>query len=324
MVLAGKRVLLALLGALLLVGSARLLAVLLLVALTGCLGAPTAWNTDTPPLFTFALLADPHVGRADGEGRLRSCVDWLNQHRAAEGIELAFVLGDVGERLDLAADVLSNLDVPWVPVIGDGAVQEGREAEFRERFGPQMERVGQDLDGWRWTRGVPLDPRTGTASHLHSFAFEHRGVHFLGLDWCTRERGDIVSEQADIHAFDGGTWPFFRDTLEAWRDAGDDSIVLLSHHPMHAALFGLGSFSAREMGAVEALTGPRAAALHANFAGHYHVNWQEDLPRAGYRVYVTETLEEGPLTIRLVRVHRTSGGFSYEHRLVDARVSSAP
>lgn len=294
-----------------------LLGVLLL---GGCLGAPRPSGVAAePPLFTFAVFADPHVGRKQGERQLADCVEWVNAHRASEDIELAFVLGDLGDRLDRAAELLSRLQVPWVPVIGDNTVQRGAEAEFRERFGPHMDALGARLEGWRWTREPVVAQGTGRTLHLHSFAFEHRGVRFLGLDWCTRRRGDVVGEQADLHAFPGGTWDFFRDTLSAWSDAPDDSIVLLSHHPMHAFLFGFASFSPAEMASVEAVTGPRRDALYADFAGHYHVSWEEHLPRAGYTVYVTDALQDGAATVRLVRVHRTAAGFAHEHRLVDAR-----
>jgi len=298
----------------------RLGALSLLLLLTGCLGAPRPWaETGEAPLFTFAVFTDPHVGRKKGEAQLAACVDWLNAHRASEDIELAFVLGDLGDRLDLAQGLLSRLEVTWVPVIGDNNVQRGKEAEFHERFGDHMDALGGRLEGWRWTRDPVVDPRTGRTLFLHSFAFVHRGVHFLGLDWCTRVRGDLVGEQADLHDFPGGTFSFFRETLDAWRDAPDDSILLLSHHPMHAFLFGAASFSPGEMARLEAVTGPRAAAIHANLAGHYHVNWEESLPRAGYTVYVTDALQDGPATVRLVRVYRTASGFAYEHRLVDAR-----
>ena len=287
------------------------------VGIAACVGAPRPWTPSPEPVFTFAVLADPHVPRETSEERLRATVAWINEHREAQKIELVFVLGDLGEDLALVARILSELKVPYVPLIGDGAVQHGREKEFHDLFRPQMARLAGLLEGWR-EAPVPVHaPEGGDPLYLHDFAFVHRGVRFLGLDWCTRSRKDIETEQADLHAFPGGTFPFFRSTLEAWDDAPDDSILLLSHHQMHAFAFGLGSFSPREMAAIEAVTSPRARRIHANLAGHYHLGWQERLPRAGYTVYVTDAVEEACNTLRLLRVHRTACGFAYEHRIYD-------
>ncbi|MHC4861692.1 MAG: hypothetical protein ACYTDY_16555, partial [Planctomycetota bacterium] len=144
--------------------------------------------------FAFAILADPHIaGRPENERRLAACVDWVNAKRDAGPIEVVFVLGDVGwgkGNLVRAKAILDRLAVPYVPVLGDNEVASGHEAEFETVFGPHYEGLATTLEGWRRAPTPVRDPETGRQAWLQNFSFDHRGLHFGGLDWTTRDGGE--------------------------------------------------------------------------------------------------------------------------------------
>ena len=78
-------------------------------------------------LFSFAVIADPHVssGNPATTEKMAACVDWINTHHADEdkGIAMVFVLGDMGGgRGALVKAILDDLEIPYVPVIGDNDV----------------------------------------------------------------------------------------------------------------------------------------------------------------------------------------------------------
>ena len=83
--------------------------------------------------FSVVILADPHVSQSgEYEERLRTTVEWINTHQQEEGIAFVAVLGDVGwdSGLELAHDALEELDVPYLPIIGDNEVHFGDEQRF--------------------------------------------------------------------------------------------------------------------------------------------------------------------------------------------------
>ena len=80
-----------------------------------------------PPIFSFAVFADPHVyGGPSSENaqRLSRCVEWVNTHKDDEDklIELVFIVGDIGGNFSTAKDILDGLTVPYLPIIGDNDV----------------------------------------------------------------------------------------------------------------------------------------------------------------------------------------------------------
>lgn len=291
------------------------LAALLLAACGGGTGDGPA--TEPVHRFSFVAIADPHLyGSLEAETRLQACLDWIAAHEEDEEIHLVFVLGDLGSHLARARELLGALPVPWIPVIGDNAIQAGQEAEFDAVLAPRYAALATTLDGWHQAPTPTWNPDTGADSHFQNFSFDHEDVHFVGLDGCTRTVGGLAGEQADLHAFPGGTWPFFQADLDACPKPRRENVVLLSHHPMHALLGGLGAFSSSERDRIESFTKTHRDHVYADFAGHYHFNWHDAENEGGFEVFVTDATHEDDVTLRLVRVLDDGTTFTYAHALV--------
>ena len=80
------------------------------------------------------------TGGGDHDARLQAAVAETNARIEAEGIELVFILGDIawGDGYDLAHAALSELAVPWVPVLGDNPIQVGEETGFEDAFSSRL------------------------------------------------------------------------------------------------------------------------------------------------------------------------------------------
>jgi hypothetical protein len=298
-------------------GPAFLLVGLLLLGACGGNGAAPEAPSAATHRFSFVVLADPHVfSEGDASDRLQACADWIAAEAQDEAIELVFVVGDLGSLRSRVAEILDALAMPWIPLIGDNVVQGGDEAGFDADLAPHYASLAGELAGWVRRPTPVTEPGTGRTLHLQNWAFDHGGLRFVGLDWCTRDTGQIVGEQADLHDFPGGTFPFFEAEIQAQAQGPGERIVMLSHHPMHDFAFGLGSFSGVEIDAIEAVTGAHAGHVYASFAGHYHVDQHEVRATGGYEVFVTDATWDDQNTLRLVRVLSDGAAFSYEHELV--------
>jgi len=325
---------------------ARAWACLVGILLVGCI--PPAPEGQ---LFSFAVIADPHVTSSspDTAEKLAACVDWLNAHHDDEdkGIVLAFVVGDMGgSRGALAKGVLDGLEIPYVPLIGDNDVSwsgggSGEDAyftggrEFEGTFGAVYDDLATILENWTKAPTPVWNPEIGQQSTLHNFSFDHEGVHFVCLDWATRRNvptpeNPLQTEQADLHDFAGGTWPWFTDDVAGCSKDGEENIVMLSHHPMHVApVIGglpvnLAAFDQAELAQVEAFTAGYGDHVYANIAGHYHVDFLESMPVGKYDVYVTRAVHDAlPGRMKLVRAYRDgSGPFTYHHEYVQLPVAA--
>ena len=303
-------------------------------------------------LFSFAVIADPHVssGNPATTEKMAACVDWINTHHADEdkGIAMVFVLGDMGGgRGSVAKAILDDLEIPYVPLIGDNDVHwtgggSGEDAyftggrEFEATFGPVYDDLALVLENWNRAPTPVWNPEIGQESYLHNFSFEYEGVHFVNLDWNVRRNvpspeDPLQTDQADLHDFPGGTWPWFTNDVELCNKDGDANIVMMSHHPMHVApIIGdvplnLGAFDLAEIARIEAFTSGYASHLYANFAGHYHIDLYESRPNGGYDIYITRAVhEELPGRMKLVRVYRDEDGpFWYHHEYIQLPIGGA-
>lgn len=290
-----------------------------LAALLACAGTPAdtgaSDSTPAPPMehqFSFVVIADPHITtNADHQARLAAAVEWINQEAVTEPIELVWIVGDIGwgDGLPISKALLDELTVPYVPVIGDNEVYVGDEQAFEDVYAPQYELLEQTFDGW--TRG-PTQVRDDANDRdmvLQNFSFRFRDLQWVGLDWCSRDPSGLYSEFAELHDVDGGTFPYFADTLLAFEATQDESVLLFSHHPMH-----LGSFDLAEMEAITGVTAPQQVA--ANWAGHIHQTAEVDVPEGGYTAYVTDATWDDDNTVRVVRVLGNGVGYEYEQSLV--------
>jgi hypothetical protein len=266
------------------------------------------------PLFTFAIVADPHVtGSGENADRLAADVEWINTHAHERMIEVVLALGDLGwdDGLELSRQLLDELEVPYVPIIGDNEVQAGDEEAFEATFSQRYDLLATTFGGWQRAAAPVWNPEAGQESWFTNMAFDHRGVHFVGVDWCARGVSGLEGEMGDLHDFDGGTWQWFEGVFGALPKDAVESIVLFSHIPMH-----FGAFWLDEMNAIEGLLGPFADAVYADFAGHVHITYEQAVPGGGYVVYVTDATFDDENTIRLVQVEGNGVRFAYTHELI--------
>lgn len=272
--------------------------------------APAALET----VFSFAVLADPHVsGEGDNATRLEQAVTWINEQAPTRGIELVFVVGDIGwgeDGLALFRELLDGLTVPYLPVLGDNEVHFDSEQLFDTTFADHYAALAESLPGL--TRGpVEVDnPAWATTSWFQNFAFPYGGVWFLGLDWNSRDPDPLWGEYGEIHDFEGGTFPWFEAELAAMDPSEAEDVLLFSHHPMHAGVFDSG-----EMDQLVGATLPVAGRVAAAFAGHIHVTYEQPVDDGGYDVFVTDAVWDDEITVRLVDVQTDGARFSYAQTL---------
>jgi len=266
------------------------------------------------PLFSFAILTDTHVtGNDSNADRLRACVEWINTHAFDRMIELVLVLGDIGwgSGLEISHQILEELTVPYVPIIGDNEVVSNAEEAFSTTFSEQYDFLSTLLSGWQKSPAPVWNPEAGQQSWFTNLYFEHHGVHFIGLDWAVRGQGEPFSEFGDLHNFEGGTWQWFEEIFLSTPKDASESIVMFSHIPMH-----LGAFTWGEMDSIESLSGPYASAVYADFAGHVHITYERPVPEGGYIVYVTDATWDDENVIRLVTVNGNGVRFEYIHEII--------
>lgn len=290
----------------------------LLALLCACTGPDDTADTGPAELthrFSFVVVADPHVtGEGERADRLAAAVDWIEENADARQIELVFVVGDIGWSggLPVAKSYLDELSMPYVPVIGDNEIQLGAEQAFDTVFAPRYADLSSRLDGWERGAVEVYDPDEDRTAWMQNWRFTYQGVQFAGLDWCARVIGGLIGEMADLHDFEDGTFPWFAEGLAQVPDEGE-SVVLLSHHPMHLSP---GAFDGAELAEITALTSPLADRVAANYAGHYHLDSEAYLDDGGYDVIVTDATWDDLNRVRLVEVWGDGAHFDYVQEVV--------
>lgn len=270
------------------------------------------------PLFSYALVADPHVtGPGDRVDRLVQALQWVEAEREARDIELVFVLGDIAwaDGWEEAVTALQTLSVPWMPVQGDNPIQVGEEPGFEQHFGAQLAQLGEALPGWSRAPLPVDDPVNGGQAWLQNYGFDHQGVRFIVLDWNSRVIGGAWGEMPDLHDFEGGTLPFLRQELDGLdADGLDERVVLLTHMPM---IQGPGSFDVAEGKVLIDLLGPRADLVAANHAGHLHGSAEGDWPECGMLVDTTDATWDDVVSVRIVSVGQDRVKLHYDNVVVE-------
>ena len=268
------------------------------------------------PLFGFAVLADPHLyGSAENDARAEAAVAWINEHAAERDIELVLIVGDIAWNtgIETAPALLGALEMPWVPITGDNEIQSEDQQAFFEAFEPQWQALSSQLEGFTYVL-MPVDnPEHEIQSWFDQQVFTHRGVTFIGLDWCSRIVGGLFGEMADLHDFEGGTLPWFEGVLAELEAPAGDSVVMYSHHPMHLSP---GAFDLDEMATLEALIAPYGDAVYANFGGHYHDDGESGPESGLWEAYVTDATWDDENRVRVVAVSGNGNRFAYEHELI--------
>lgn len=302
--------------------------------LVACSGGPTATTTEGSPAadtaatggtgelplekrFAFVVFADPHIAsNPEHEVRLAAAVDWVNGVAVERQVDFVAVVGDVGwgAGLPVAKALLDELDVPYLPVLGDNEIATGHEQGFADTFAPQYELLASTFAGFSRGPVEVENPVHEQTSWFQNFAFDHEGMRFVGLDWCSRNDDNVVlSEVAELHDFDGGTLPWFQDELATLDLGPDENVVLFSHHPMEQMP---GGFLVEDWPAVVEATSPVGHRIAAGFAGHLHLDLDVPDTDGGYDVFVTDATWDDENTVRVVEVWGNGERFQLRQELV--------
>ena len=263
-------------------------------------------------LFSFAVIADPHVtSMGEHQQRLQAAVDHVNSIAEERRVELALVVGDVGWSggLEIARDTLYGLDPIWVPIPGDNELQSGEEELWGEVFADRYAELEGLLDDFVMAPVPSWNPDFEQDSWFRNGSFGWGGLHFVTLDWISRDSG-IMGEFADIHDFEGGTFPFFEETLNSLPAGLAEDVVLAAHHPMHP-----GSFTMAEMERIGTVTTPLAGRISASYGGHYHGDGEELSLDGGFDVIVVDATWDDEVSYRLVEVWGNEVGYEYQHEM---------
>jgi len=288
-----------------------------LCALVGCdsdIQDTAAESLPVETLFSFVVLADPHIaGPPEHEERLELAIEWINQHAAQRELELVLVVGDIGwsTGLERSRELLDGLQVPYVPLVGDNEIQTGDEQRYQEIYASQFELLSDTFDAW-YKAPVPVThPGSGETVWPQNLSFEHKGVRFVGADTVVRGVRGTLGELGSLNDYAGGTWPFLAEVFSDAEFRPRESIVLAGHVPMM-----VGALDLQQMAQVETLLGPVGDWVHAHYAGHLHVDYEESVYAAGYELYVTDATWDDDITLRIVEVSGNEQQVAYSQELV--------
>jgi hypothetical protein len=287
--------------------------------------------------FTFAIIADPHIdGNVDNQVKLASAVDWIINNKVQKNIKLVFIVGDIAwggyrsnRHLKIARIMLDRLNhagIRYIPVIGDNEIQRRCDKEFEDTFKKQYQYLSSILERWRKA------PTPVNGMYLQNFSFDYKGCHFVSVDFNSRQPGN---EGGELHDFEGGSWPWFRNDIENCPKARKESIVIITHIGMFRTGFASADkflFSQKEMNKLKRFLYDYREYVDSNYAGHIHQNWHSvvwsGLFTTLYHVRTTdetwnckqwpEANDKG-VTIRLVRVNSGRNKVSYSQHLENAQ-----
>jgi len=283
--------------------------------------------------FSFAVLADPHLnGDLDHKDKLQTTVDWIISNKTDEDIELVFVLGDIAwggprqnRNLKIAKEILdrlNNVEIHYIPIIGDNEVHAGYEKEFQEVFEKQFQYLSGTFQNWQ-KAPLPVKGR-----YLQNFSFDYKGCHFVCADFVSREAAD---ESGELHDYAGGSWQWFKNDIEHCDKPKKENIVIMTHIGMFRTGFQFADqylFSESQMNKIKLFLYDYRDNIDSNYAGHIHQNWYamvwSGLFVGFYHIRVTDETwydtewpenNDQELTIRLVQVNNDGPKISYHQHL---------
>ena len=263
--------------------------------------------------FSVIIIADPHVANSgEHEDRLQTTVEWINSHREEDKIAFVAVLGDVGwgDGLQIAYDTLEQLEVPYLPIIGDNEVHFGDEQRFFTMFEKPYTKAQEWCTDWNDSFTNVWNPEHEQDSAFGNFSCFFRGIRFYGLDWASRHSGSILGEMGDLHDFEGGTLNWFRQELMIDEETSAP-IFLLTHIPMYV---NGGAFDIYEMDTLEEVLGSYSDRLVSNFAGHYHSDSHNELDL--YDLFVIDAIWDDEIRFQKLQISRFGTTFTFANELI--------
>jgi hypothetical protein len=155
--------------------------------------------------------------------------------------------------------ILSNLVVPWLPVLGNHDVwQYNSTWEEKSPTGDQLfsntfanrfqQQLYPDVDYFTYTGFTPVQnlEHNNITSYFQNWALRYCGASFFALDWISRAHALSALGYkgawpgAELHDYAGGTLPWFANELKllAASTNGNSpaSITMLQHHSFRAPL----------------------------------------------------------------------------------------
>jgi len=276
--------------------------------------------------WSFAIITDLHIGYGlpdygregfkSGEGgqeyylteRLRRIVNWINKHKDEYNLRFVAVLGDISdtaerEELVKAREILEDLSVPYIPIIGNHEVwpytqrvMEAGEFNPDDRKHPEAlayPRIGENLGdeyfeevfseqfeelskffGNSWDKQEHYEP-----PYLQNYRFEYQGMPFVCLDFAWRVRpGDPHGALAYCY-YDTLQW--FDKVLE---ENEGETVIVLTHYPLYMK----GGFTLSDLRMIRERIQTSGCRVYW-FGGHTHGNYTDVTPFGfNYDLIVTD------------------------------------
>ncbi|MDD5448140.1 MAG: metallophosphoesterase [Actinomycetota bacterium] len=231
--------------------------------------------------FSFAHFTDLHIG--DGikdygtpgyddeppEGdvgasaeKLRQAVEWVNEYGPEYKIKFVIITGDITDSAEKsefmkAREILDDLDVPYVPVIGNHDIwgysyppdAGGSFIEppspvgdrfFREVFADNFERLKSFFSGWDdGTRNTLIHNEEESCDcYFQNFAFDYAGYHFICADFNSRRHAPLGNPgvPGDANLFDSdscrGTWTWYKEHMSNYPYRAAENVLSFTHQPL--------------------------------------------------------------------------------------------
>lgn len=265
--------------------------------------------------FSFVHISDVHIGEGFSDygtygyykdsipaidtskpaNALRNAVNWINNNHLAKNIKFVIVSGDLTGKAQYSEylqfkNIMSDLEIPYVPIIGNHDVWQYVRYGFEEEFATGDRVLNEVLesvfeqnklffDNWNdGTRLTPtLDPETGFQYYFQNYSFEYDGFKFYALDFNPRyhvkKEEPGIGPETSLHDFEGGTFQWFKNSL-AVQEKKKENTIIIAHHPlMDNILFILSNFvfGYEDYDKLTKMMAPYSDQLALYLAGHVHI-----------------------------------------------------